>query len=112
MNKIEKISYNYLKEQGYLVEKVIRTQWHRIDFFNLFDFIAVKPEWIRFIQVSVKYFSSRDKGWQKRFLEFPLATGVTKEYWRVEKKLPKIHILAYNRKGKKKEWVEFYKLPR
>ena len=86
MTKSEKNAYQILKNEGYLVERPVRTRWHRIDFFNLFDFIAVKEDKIRFIQVGVKYLSERPKEWQERFKNFPLPPNSTKEYWRWDRK--------------------------
>jgi hypothetical protein len=111
MNKTETLCYKYLVKQGFLVEKPVKTRWQSVDFFNTFDFICAKNGWFRFIQVSVKYFSQRDREWQNRFNEFPLATGMSKEYWRISRKLPQLFIISVSKSGRK-EFTEYYELPK
>ena len=86
MNKPEKLAYQILLQDGYLVEKPRRTKWLPQDFFYCWDFIAVNNEHIRFIQVSTQYFSSRPKEYQERLKNFPKPPNTTKEYWRYDKK--------------------------
>lgn len=86
MNKTEKRAYEILKKQGYQVEKPIRVKYQREDFFNLWDFIAINEQQLRFIQVSEKYLSERTKEYQANFYNFPLPTKLSKEYWRWDKK--------------------------
>jgi len=95
MNLIEKKSYDILLKQGYLVEKPVKTQWQRQDFFSAWDFIAINNHHIRFIQVSKKYFTERPKSEQDAMLNFPCPPNCTKEYWKWNKGEyePRIYLL-------------------
>jgi hypothetical protein len=95
MNKIEKKAYLRLIDQGYLVEKAIKTKWHRTDLFSCWDFIAINDHHIRFIQVSTKYFTERKKEDQEAMLNFPQPPCVTCEYWHWQrgKKEPRITLI-------------------
>jgi len=86
MNKIEKKAYEELKKRGFIVEKVIRTKWHRIDFFGCFDFIAVKKDRVLFVQVSSRYLSSRPQELQRKLRTFSCPRSCFKQYWRWDKK--------------------------
>jgi len=81
MNSTERKAYQRLINQGYLVEKPIRTRWHRTDLFGIWDFIAVKNTHIRFIQVSTRYFTDKPKKDQDQMLNFPQPPHSTKEFW-------------------------------
>ena len=95
MNKGEKLACDHLKDNDFMVEHIVVSKWNRIDFFNLFDFIAIKPNWIRFIQVSTKYMSQRDADWKERFEKFPVMKQTTKEFWHIVEKKGRFEIIAY-----------------
>lgn len=86
MNKSEKIAYEQLKKEGYLVERPRVSKWQPQDFFYCWDFIAINKTEIRFIQVSSKYFSQRARDDQERMLTFPHLHCASKEYWRWNQK--------------------------
>ena len=86
MNKSERIAYEQLKSEGYLVEKPRRSKWQPQDFFYCWDFIAINKKHIRFIQVSSKYFSQRSRANQEAMISFPTPPNATKEYWRWKRK--------------------------
>jgi len=86
MNKTEKIAYEQLKKEGYLVERPRLSKWQPQDFFYCWDFIAIDKTEIRFIQVSSKYFSQRARDDQERMVRFPRPASTSKEYWRWDKK--------------------------
>lgn len=85
MNKTEKQVFEKLKSEGFLVEKVVKTQWQRNDFFNLWDFIAVSPQTIRFVQVSSLYLSEGSHA-GKDYKGFPCPSNCSTEFWRWDKK--------------------------
>jgi len=95
MNLIERKIYQRLIDQGYLVERPIRTRWHKTDLFGIWDFIAIKNTHIRFIQVSRKYFTQKSKRDQDQMLNFPRPPYSTKEYWHwpKRKKSPRIILI-------------------
>lgn len=85
MNKVEKKSYDILVRQGYLVEKPIKTKWHRVDLWGIWDLVAVNNHHIRFIQVSAKYFTSKPRADQEAMFNFPEPFNCVKEYWHWKK---------------------------
>ena len=97
MNKVEKKAFDLLEADGYLIEKPVKTAWHRQDFFNLWDMIALKPkEKLRFIQVSVmkRYQGSNYKKDFKGF-PIPLCEHISKEYWFFNRKTKEFEITVY-----------------
>lgn len=91
MTKSEKLAKQILVDHGYMVESVIKTQWHRNDFFNLWDLIAVKPGSLRFIQISTVYLSQGSHA-KKGYREFPnVCSHVQCEFWRWDTKKKIFH---------------------
>lgn len=101
MNKTEKRAYKTLIDTGYLVEYPVKTKWHRVDFFGMWDFIAVNKEEIRFIQVSSRYFTDRKKEDQDAMLNFPVPKNAWKEYWHYKGKPPILKITFIDEAFKK-----------
>jgi len=81
MTKSEKICKDQLVKEGFLVERAVKTAWSRNDLFNLWDFIAVSPKTIRFIQVSSIYLTSGSHA-GKDYKGFPHPANTTIEFWR------------------------------
>lgn len=102
MNKTEKIAYGQLRAQGYLVEKPVRTKWHRVDLFGIWDFIAIDEKEVRFIQVSEKYFTQKPKAEQDEMLNFPAPPGAKKEYWHWNEKLRNFIITLIDKNWKER----------
>jgi hypothetical protein len=92
-NELEKKVRHILEATGFLVEKVIRTQWHRIDFFNRFDLIAVKDGCLRFIQVTTK---ENERARMMKVAGFPYGSWLVevwawdkiKKAWRIWNRVP------------------------
>jgi len=87
MHYLEKKAINLLKKQGYKVEKYPKVKYQRQDFLGLFDIMAIKPDHIRFIQVSAIKFSQRSKEFKQKWFEIKLPECCQKEYWFWEKRL-------------------------
>lgn len=68
--------------EGFRCEKSKKIRWAQQDFWGLWDILAIKPDNLRMIQVSQKYFSQKPKEFQEAALRFPVVSDMTKEYWR------------------------------
>ena len=85
MTKTERLAKQMLENEGFQVENIVKTKWHRKDFFNLWDLICVSAEKIRFVQVSTVYLSSGSHA-SKDYAGFVCPPWATKEFWRWDKK--------------------------
>jgi hypothetical protein len=82
-DKAQKLIAKFFKDSGYLVEIPVRSKWHREDFFNAWDIIAIKENEIRFIQISTVAFYRRGIEYKKKLADFPSGHW-SKEYWWVK----------------------------
>ena len=81
MHPLEKKAIEILKKQGYLVEKYPKVKFQRQDFLGLFDIMAIKPDHIRFIQVSAIKFNKRSRKFKEKWFQTKLPECCRKEYW-------------------------------
>lgn len=89
-DKAQKLAAEMLRKQGYLLETPVRSKWHREDFFNAWDIIAIKKNELRFIQVSTLPLYDRGVAYKKKLKAFPTGNW-TKEYWQMkEAKEPRV----------------------
>jgi Holliday junction resolvase-like predicted endonuclease len=87
--KIEKLAYDFLKKEKYLVWKPVRVKFHSQDIFGLFDIIALNKKELKLIQVQ----KERKRPYKvRKIFQLPKPSKVKFELWVYDSKLKKFKI--------------------